>query len=61
MDKDLEIKLKTALEKLEIAYTELKKTQGYTQETENIKLLAELVSEQVTESAKYENTYYSAR
>ncbi|HPI41551.1 MAG TPA: hypothetical protein PLJ21_12145 [Pseudobdellovibrionaceae bacterium] len=60
MDKDLEIKLKATLKKLEVAYIELKKTQGYNQETENVKLLQEMISEQVMESVKYENTHNTA-
>lgn len=39
--------LSVALKRLEKAYSEILKTQGYTAETEKVKFLQELVKEQV--------------
>ena len=47
MSQDLEKHLKTALGRLERAYDEILKTQGYTRETEKLKMLVEMTREQV--------------
>ncbi len=47
MAQELEKYLKLALKRLENASEEIIKTQGFTQETETLKLLTELVREQV--------------
>lgn len=47
MQKDLDTYLIEALKKLETAYSEITKAQSYNQESERIKLLSELVKEQV--------------
>jgi len=47
MAQDLEKYLKDALKRLEKASQELLKTQGFNEETETLKLLTELVREQV--------------
>jgi hypothetical protein len=46
-----------ALKRLEKAYKEVLKTQGYNEQTEKLKLLAELIKEQ----GDYENSSNSAR
>ena len=57
MSQDLEQYLKTALLKLETAYQNHMKTKIYDQETEKLKILIELVKEQLP----YENSSSSAR
>jgi CRISPR/Cas system-associated endonuclease Cas3-HD len=52
MSQDLEKHLQTALQRLEKAYEEILKTQGYTRDTEKLKMLVELTREQV----RHENT-----
>jgi hypothetical protein len=47
MSQDLEKHLKTALLRLERAYEEILKTQGYTRDTEKLKMLVEMTREQV--------------
>jgi|GEM_PF-4426105 len=47
MSQDLEKHLTTALQRLEKAYDEILKTQGYTRDTEKLKMLVELTREQV--------------
>jgi hypothetical protein len=47
MSQDLESYLRNALQRLEAAYEEILKTQGYNQDTEKLKLLCELTREQV--------------
>lgn len=57
MSNELESYLAVALKRLEKAYGEILKTQGYNEQTEKLKLLAELVKEQGT----HENTITPAR
>jgi len=57
MSQDLEKHLQTALQRLEKAYEEILKTQGYTRDTEKLKMLVELTREQV----RHENTRPSTR
>lgn len=57
MQNELESYLATALQKLETACAELMKQQGFNKETEKMKMLAELVKEQV----KNENTRTATR
>ena len=57
MSQDLENYLKNALKKLEKAYEEIVKTQGFDQNAEKLKLLCELAREQVSN----ENTNHSTR
>lgn len=57
MNNELESYLSVALKRLEKAYKEVLKTQGYNEQTEKLKLLAELVKEQGT----HENPSSSAR
>lgn len=57
MNNELESYLTVALKRLEKAYKEVLKTQGYNEETEKLKLLAELVKEQ----GNHENSSASAR
>ena len=57
MSQDLEKHLLTALQRLEKAYEEILKTQGYTRDTEKLKMLVELTREQV----RNENTRPSTR
>ena len=47
MSQELENYLNLALTRLENAYSEVIKSQGYTRETEKLKMLIELVREQV--------------
>ena len=47
MSQDLEKHLKTALQRLERAYEEILRTQGYTRDTEKLKMLVEMTREQV--------------
>lgn len=47
MSESLESYLNIALQRLEKVYEEVLKTQGYTQETEKLKMLLELTREQV--------------
>ena len=47
MSQELEHYLKLALQRLEKAYEEILKTQGYTRETEKLKILLEMTREQV--------------
>lgn len=56
MSQDLESYLKNALKKLESAYSEILKTQGYDENSEKLRLLCELTREQV----QSENTHTSA-
>ena len=53
----LEMYLKTALQKLEKAYEKILMTHPYGQETENLKILIEMTKEQVP----YENTRHATR
>lgn len=57
MSQDLENYLKNAYEKLEMTYQQILKTQGYTADTEKLKLLCEMTREQI----KNENTNSAAR
>lgn len=57
MQKDLEDYLTIALKKLEAAHAELLKQSGFTDEVEKMKMLSELVKEQV----KNENTRNTTR
>ena len=57
MNNELENYLSVALKRLEKAYKEVVKTQGYNEESEKLKLLAELVKEQ----GNHENSSASAR
>lgn len=57
MNNELENYLSVALKRLEKAYKEVVKTQGYNEESEKLKLLAELVKEQ----GPHENSSSSAR
>lgn len=57
MQKELENYLSLALKRLEQAYREILKTQGYSQEAERMQLLKELIKEQV----KNENTHHTTR
>lgn len=57
MGNELENYLSVALKRLEKAYKEVLKTQGYNEQTEKLKLLAELIKEQ----GDYENSSNSAR
>jgi hypothetical protein len=57
MQKELEYQLSKALQKLETAQADLQKTQGYSQETERLQLLKELVKEQL----QNEDTRHTAR
>ncbi|GIL16785.1 MAG: hypothetical protein BroJett040_05360 [Oligoflexia bacterium] len=56
MSQELESYLKLALLRLEKAYEEVVKTQGYTRDTEKLKMLLELTREQVPN----ENSRHSA-
>ena len=47
MSENLESYLNLALQRLEKVYEEVLKTQGYTHETEKLKMLLELTREQV--------------
>jgi len=47
MSQELEHYLTLALQRLEKAYEEILKTQGYTRETEKLKILVEMTREQV--------------
>ncbi len=57
MNNELESYLSVALKRLEKAYNEILKTQGYNEQTEKLKLLAELVKEQ----GNHENISTSTR
>lgn len=57
MHSELENYLATALKRLEKAYKEVLKTQGYTQDAEKLKILMELVKEQ----SHHENPRTAAR
>lgn len=57
MSQDLENYLKNALKKLEEATEYIVKTQGYDNNAEKLKLLCELIREQVTN----ENSHHSTR
>ena len=57
MGQELEQYLTLALKRLEKAYEEILKTQGYTKDTEKLKMLVELTREQV----KNENTSNTTR
>lgn len=57
MQKELDNYLSVALKRLEKAYNEILKTQGYNQEAERVQLLKELVKEQV----KNENSSNTTR
>ena len=46
MNNELESYLTVALKRLEKAYKEVLKTQGYNEEAEKLKILAEIVKEQ---------------
>jgi hypothetical protein len=47
MESELEKHLVSALKRLERAYEEILKSQGYTREAEKVKILAEIIKEQV--------------
>ena len=57
MSQELESYLKQALNRLEKVYEQVLKTQGYSSETEKLKMLCELTREQVSN----ENSDSSAR
>jgi len=57
MSQELENYLKLALLRLEKAFEEIQKTQGYTRDTEKLKMLVELTREQV----QNEDSDHSAR
>lgn len=57
MNNELESYLSVALKRLEKAYKEVLKTQGYDEQAEKLKLLAELVKEQ----GPHENSSNTAR
>lgn len=57
MSNELESYLTVALKRLEKAYNEVLKTQGYNEQTEKLKLLAELVKEQ----GNHENPHTTTR
>jgi hypothetical protein len=57
MSQDLEHYLTLALQRLEKAYEEILKTQGYTRDTEKLKMLVEMTREQVND----ENSRHSDR
>lgn len=57
MNSELESYLSLALKRLEKAYKEVVKTRGYDQESEKLKILAELVKEQ----GPHENTHHPTR
>ncbi len=57
MNNELENYLSEALKRLEKAYKEVLKTQGYDEQAEKLKLLAELVKEQ----GPHENSSHTAR
>ena len=57
MQKELDNYLSVALKRLEKAYSEITKTQTYNEEAQNIKVLSELIKEQV----KNENSSSAAR
>jgi hypothetical protein len=57
MSQDLETYLILALQRLEKAYEEIIKTQGYTRDTEKLKMLVEMTREQVND----ENSRHSDR
>lgn len=48
MSQELEKHLKQALLRLEKAYAEILKSQGYNEDTEKLKMLCELTKEQIT-------------
>jgi hypothetical protein len=54
---EVESYLKSTVKRLEKAYTEVVKTQGYTKEAERMRLLYEMAKEQV----QNENTHPTAR
>jgi hypothetical protein len=57
MNNELENYLSVALKRLEKAYKEVVKTQGYSEESEKLKILAELIKEQ----GNHENSSSSTR
>ncbi|MNY76288.1 hypothetical protein D3C86_2158290 [compost metagenome] len=57
MQKELDNYLAAALKRLEKAYNEISKAQTYNTEAENVKLLTELVKEQI----KNENSHPATR
>lgn len=57
MKKQFEQHLSSVLTRLEKAHSEIAKSKGYTKDSEKVKLLIELVKEQVSN----ENTRHSAR
>jgi len=57
MNEELESYLAVALKRLEMAYKEVLKTQGYNEQTEKLKLLTELIKEQ----GAHENPRHPAR
>lgn len=57
MQKELDTYLSLALKRLEKAYNEIRKNQGFNREAEKLQLLKELTKEQV----KNENTHNTAR
>lgn len=57
MNSELENYLTVALKRLEKAYREIVKTQGYNAEAEKLKILTEIIKEQ----GNYENSSTSAR
>jgi hypothetical protein len=60
MQQELENYLKNALRKLETAYTEILKTQGYNKDLEKLSLLCELTKEQIKEPRTDESTHSAA-
>lgn len=56
MSQELENYLKLALLRLEKAFDEIQKTQGYTRDTEKLKMLVELTREQVKNEDSHNST-----
>jgi hypothetical protein len=56
MSQELESYLKLALQRLEKAYEEILKSQGYTRDTEKLKMLVELTREQITNEDPHSST-----
>lgn len=57
MSQELEQYLTAALKKLDVVYDQIIKTQGYSAETEKVKMLTELLKEQ----SQNEDTHYTTR
>jgi hypothetical protein len=59
MNDDLEFKLRQQLEILEKAHDRIYSTQGYSHEVERLRLLKELIGEQIQPRSKNEDTDHS--